>query len=788
MPWQSLPPVVQFTDYGSRILIDARDIRRSTSGQVPLHAELTKDSQHLEKLLNEVERKLEASHSQQSGTEPGEQSQGMLRLCGECSDVNRELQEHLDALKAHGERGLLHAADSVAVAVKGAWSKSKIEGKIERIRQLEGKIKMNALITLWSNAEKEQTTSLDMAKRQVEMIRTLTTIDETTRKFGDELVSLVQGGTTQSRQGVQDIVKAVLDSDWKPSSAIHMQAQDEKSISSRDWRITNGIVDSLLFESIHHREEAILNKCLARNPKFLVPIVFPTRWSLLHVFDGRVTLPQWKPEELKAGFRALVSNAGRKIAPEHEVYKLAIMIDGLDEFELERLTRVDIEHYVQAQFKKSRGFLERKKMFPDQAEKLLKDIADKALGVFLWVTVVVRNLLINLQEGDSLSTIQETLGILPDDLSNLFEVMWERTRPDYRREAAQYFAIMECFEKHDITPYAITFGLGDSKEVGLDLDYNKVDNSFLLSVVASFSRRLNSRTRCLLEIHQMGGVRESIVAYMHRTVREWIQENPYTLDTASTPDFNCNPWVLRGETLRLPIDNYIAPTLSPDAFWLHLDKLLILSRRAGTAPETVEQLVQTLDKLDFAITKLLRGKMRDGSTILHTISIRYPPGPWSLTSNISEEDTHWCNGAPRSSEASVRVDGWASLGQTSFTSLMTQIPVPQYIHSKLSGESAAVRAGGTQMPMLLNAVFGGCQAFPSFCNLGGPRQNDQTRQHIVKFLLDFVSLGEIEHALKLLQTYRKDLITRYDGRSQDEAYFKAVEEMLKSQEEEYFAV
>ncbi|UKZ52607.1 hypothetical protein TrVGV298_006388 [Trichoderma virens] len=863
---------VQFLDYGSRILVDSWDIWKS-SGQAPRNAELAEITQNLTTLMKEVDDKAQGAQrdrgvtgAEGSGPRLDEPSRAkFLSLCRECNDICTDLKERLDKLKTHGNQGIKHAADSFVVALKGVRSAPKINGLKERIHQLEKQIMMASLVILWGQAEKSEVTSLEIAQRQVATMSKLHTIDETTRKFGEELVNVVDGRSSKA----EGIVKYVLDSDWKPSDAIRWQVQESRSNKAklRHEQRTQEVINSLPFESMLHREKAIpeayaktfgwvfskprrtddgeplwsdftdwlssdsdniywitgkpgagkstltkfigkderlqahlqtwagpssrlilaryfswnsgsrlqkspqgllrtiLYECLSSDPEMLVPIVFPARWSLLQVFTERLDLPDWQPKELEAGFRALVSHAGRKASKKHPILKLALLIDGLDEFEvsqgnyqplvdliqeanenpsvkicvssrpwnvfrdafsqnpmlqLERLTRPDIELYIRDKFERSLGFRERRAMYQAAAEKLLRDIADKALGVFLWVSVAVWNLLQSLQEGDSLAKMQETLDSLPEDLSKLFQVMWEQTHPSYRTEAAHYFDVMKCFEDQNLTPFALSIGMGDNQEVGIDLDINQVVNSFLSGVVLSLNRKLNSRTKGLLEIHQMENSRESVVSYMHRTAREWVHENWGLMMATAEPGFDARLWALKGETLRLPIENYVTPNFMDMMFWSHLGILVELAREPGAnigaSATSATLLVQTLDRLDREVKKLSLVKFRDGKSCL--LKDTYPTQdrpPPSSASNTKQEIAlvHWGN-------AVTPTRGWSQWGQLDFLDMMAQVPVSQYVRAKVLEHPSLTRDSGKVMPVLVHAILGGFADFPMACKLGPP--------------------------------------------------------------------
>ncbi|KAI1399897.1 hypothetical protein F4819DRAFT_497705 [Hypoxylon fuscum] len=537
-----------------------------------------------------------------------------------------------------------------------------------------------------------------------------------------------------------------------------------------------------LQKSLQGLLRTVLHQCLKQCPDLLVPEVFPSRWVLLQLFGERVPLPKWGMEELITGFRALLSQVGRKFSDKHPIFKLAIIIDGLDEFEvadhapliellqeasgypdvklcvssrpwnvfrdafeqnpmlqLENLTRYDIQAYVNGQFRASLGFQERSILQPLEAKRLLGDILRKAQGVFLWVSVVVRGLLISLQEGDKLSDLQKTVNSLPDDVSTLFQVMWERTNPQYHGEAAQYFSIVETYYKYDLTPYTLGVWLGDD-DTSVDLDFHEVDRSFLSSATLSLKRRLNSRTRGLLEIYPWEDFSSGGVDYMHRTVREWVLGNWSNICSSIDPDFDANLWILKGETLRVPIENYIYPMHRPQQFWSHLGKLLDVANGVRDTPANNTKLVQILDKLDTSLS--------------HVVD--------SSSDSTNDETSHWCNKAPKIEEklAIDQAQGW---NQVDFIGLSAQFPIPQYLKTKLSQDSDVARTARLTVPVLMSAIVGGLSEDPLNCGLTSLSCKVSTRLELMQFLLSFVPLNEVENALSWRLMRKREYTSTVEG-------------------------
>ena len=64
----------------------------------------------------------------------------------------------------------------------------------------------------------------------------------------------------------------------------------------------------------------------------LAPVVFLSRWALVQLLNLDPCPPSWTMDDLLAGFRNLVTHAGKRLTDKFGMFKLAFVIDGLDEF------------------------------------------------------------------------------------------------------------------------------------------------------------------------------------------------------------------------------------------------------------------------------------------------------------------------------------------------------------------------------------------------------------------------------------------------------------------------
>ena len=334
--------------------------------------------------------------------------------------------------------------------------------------------------------------------------------------------------------------------------------------------------------------QSMLSQVLKEHP-VLIPRILPERWETFDLFGYDES--EWSEPELRRAFRLLA----REDAPEAKFF---FFIDGLDEFEgdhtnlitlikdigsssnikicvssrpwtlfekefkhkpslmLQDLTYPDIVHFIDSAFYKKPEFIELQKREPEYASELLKDIAQKSAGVFLWVTLVVRSLLAGLVNGDRVSDLQRRLALLPPDLENLYEKMLSSLEPFYLVHASQIFQNVRAAE---LPPSLLCLSFADEEpDFVINMKVQPLSEDEKFSRADIMRRRLNSRCKGLLEVgpavslvsealdpgdvsliqYPMSindclaegiSLAELTVQYLHRTVKEFL-ETPQVWD------------------------------------------------------------------------------------------------------------------------------------------------------------------------------------------------------------------------------------------------------------------
>lgn len=270
----------------------------------------------------------------------------------------------------------------------------------------------------------------------------------------------------------------------------------------RKWRAArtsgNHVIDWTDSDLRHTLHEYIL--CARRSAKVFLLV------DGLDEFEGSDDAR----EELISFFINMASLENVKICLSSRPWN--IFRDAFSEFpqlRLEDLTHDDISKYVEAQLHSHIRFQYLLRYDRMNAESLISAITHKAAGVFLWVRLVVRELLKGLRDGDGIRVLWKKLEEIPSDLNLYFQRLMDSISPHQRQEASALLQIAlhretEFSAGHPLRLIDLSFideGRPDFALTGQysfrDLDLT--DREGLQFRLDSTVRRLNSRCMGLLE-------------------------------------------------------------------------------------------------------------------------------------------------------------------------------------------------------------------------------------------------------------------------------------------------
>ncbi|KAF4443142.1 ent-kaurene oxidase [Fusarium austroafricanum] len=540
-------------------------------------------------------------------------------------------------------------------------------------------------------------------------------------------------------------------------------------------------------ETLQHSREGLMRTilwhCFRARPD-LIAKATPRRWAAYNALRGwEGSAPDWTWDELQETFQNLASMNSSS-------FKLVMFLDGLDEFDgdpevlvdwmkdvvkkfnikicvgsrpwtsfsdafnqypslaMQFLTKPDIEAYINGHFETSPAFREWQALSPEGAEGLRQQVSTKADGVFLWVYLVVRELMPALAKGKSLPELHAILKDLPVDIIKLYSKIYKGLDPDDVKTAARYFTLRLT----SLSPFT-SRTLWLIEEGTMAIPQNPLQsNSGSDPLRDILRRRLNSFTRGMMELSKNGSIE-----FHHRSVREWLLlEDVSPLIAASLPlDFNANLLLLkahidslRGDGFRLMFVEQ-ATNSSFFTFWSAIAIAFYYATGLSESPNMTPALILQLDKFkvlldlqakllckdepNFAGLEERASNFNDRksrflrpitSAILGRQIIRqveseferkeqYKVGHWSLTQDDFRDSTEDC-----------------------FTGVAAQYGILPYVMTKVKENRDLIKQKGDRRSLLHNAVFGKDIYLRGRVFLGHDERIGQMRLKLVEALLD----------------------------------------------------
>jgi len=324
-----------------------------------------------------------------------------------------------------------------------------------------------------------------------------------------------------------------------------------------------GLVRTLLYQALE-QDRSYISVC------------FPNRFETRLMFpDEAVFQPVLTWDELLNALKAYLQEASKRA-------KLFLLIDGLDEFggqpldiinfvstlparrvkvcvssrpwvafedafgskpslRLDDFTSNDIRSYVEENFRANPGFVARERLDPVYAATLINNVSEKASGVFLWVSLVVRSLMEGFSGGERLSDLQERLDELPSDLEHLFLKILDKLNSKQLQSSAQFFQMLRV-ARRQISSLEFSFADEESADHIYKMEIKPLNADYAEARIEILRRRLNECCKGLIEITTLHGkaIPDGNVSYLHRTVSDfWNKiENKRRLVSLQGDGFN----------------------------------------------------------------------------------------------------------------------------------------------------------------------------------------------------------------------------------------------------------
>ena len=174
------------------------------------------------------------------------------------------------------------------------------------------------------------------------------------------------------------------------------------------------------------------------------------------------------------------------------------------------------------------GFYNRKEVV-----ELAHGISEKAQGVFLWARFAIEELRDGWSEGVDLEELQKRLENVPEELESIYTRIFERLRPDQRKQAACMLQLV-CYAKRTLTLRELYIATAHAasgiqplvKQISVrDLeDFEKQIFAVTGGLLESFPTREAYRSE---EIDRDRGDEMMFVNVIHRTVRTYLENQDF---------------------------------------------------------------------------------------------------------------------------------------------------------------------------------------------------------------------------------------------------------------------
>ena len=185
---------------------------------------------------------------------------------------------------------------------------------------------------------------------------------------------------------------------------------------------------------------------------------------------------------------------------------------GKPQLRLHQLTYDDITTYVYDLLSVHPQMVYLKTTYNNETKALVEEVVSSASGVFLWVTLVVKSLIEGLQDGDKIEDLQLRLRALPKDLEALFTLMLRNVPTLYKSQASRIFQILRCNNEGHQQMYdvgsgkerplsAVRLSYAEAKiDEVIGADISPLSNGELEQIECTIERRIRSRCAGLLEL------------------------------------------------------------------------------------------------------------------------------------------------------------------------------------------------------------------------------------------------------------------------------------------------
>jgi hypothetical protein len=141
--------IVQFVDFGSKLLVECHQLYKSKSGSLTANDELSLATEDLRMVVDKLQQSSPEAHFSPLNSSTSEEPERLVtfpRICAESKLLAQELLERLENLKTTKTEGRLWR--SLQQVLRISWSRNEISGLEKRLSRLRDALGTNILVLL----------------------------------------------------------------------------------------------------------------------------------------------------------------------------------------------------------------------------------------------------------------------------------------------------------------------------------------------------------------------------------------------------------------------------------------------------------------------------------------------------------------------------------------------------------------------------------------------------------------------------------------------------------------
>lgn len=334
-------------------------------------------------------------------------------------------------------------------------------------------------------------------------------------------------------------------------------------------------------------------------------------------------------------------------------------------------TRDAMRKHVRAKLSSSAKF-QRLALHEPECATIISNISQSAKGVWLWVWLVTRDILFEVERGEGIGTLRNIVKEFPRDLEQYFKRIIDRIKDRHKEEMAQIF-LVTAHELQPLPLYAFTLLARERRQPGYTLHtpIQSTSDESLKPYYPIWQARIHNRCSDLLVVDQSPHplFLTHVVDFFHRTVREFLRDC-YHNELHEFLKTSFDPLVALCQIClallkSVPVDNFRNPVSVNQIIGI-TDELLYYAREVEKtcSREEEDNLVAILDSLDAVNSHHAKPAMKN----------------------------HWTHA--RDSPSGRALDDYKEGGHCNFLALAVQARLVKYVRVKLESEPRKLYKSG----------------------------------------------------------------------------------------------